>query len=83
MRLLSTLHHENVLSFKEWYETARHIWVITELASGGSLAELLLCDGFVSLEHVPEFVKDITAGLNYVHSNNIIYCDLRPEKVHI
>jgi serine/threonine protein kinase len=67
--------------FKEWYETTHNVWVITELASGGSLSDLLAQDGYITLQAVPGFVKDIAAGLRYVHSHNIIYCDLQPEKI--
>ena len=81
VRLLSSLSHNNVLQFKEWYETTHNVWVITELASGGSLSDLLAQDGYITLQAVPGFVKDIAAGLRYVHSHNIIYCDLQPEKV--
>ena len=59
------------------------MWVITELASGGSLADLLCQDGYIALQAVPAFVKDIAAGLRYLHSRNIIYCDLQPDKVAI
>ena len=83
MKLLATLCHKNVIEFREWYETTQHIWVITELASGGSLAELLLQDGSMTLESLPAFVEDIVSGLNYLHSRNIVHCDLQPEKVGV
>ena len=81
VRLLSSLSHNNIIQFKEWYETTHHVWVITELTSGGSLADLLCQDGYIALQAVPGFVKDIAAGLRYIHSHDIIYCDLQPEKV--
>lgn len=78
---MHTLDHLNVLRFYEWYETPKHIWVITELASGGVLAEILKQDVRIAPEKVGEFVKDISSGLNYLHFNDILYCDLRPQKV--
>lgn len=81
MRILHTLDHCNVLVFYEWYETPKHIWVITELASGGTLAEILEQDGSIPQDKVGGFVRDISSGLNYLHCNGIIYCDLRPQKV--
>lgn len=75
------LDHRNVLRFFEWYETPKHIWVISELASGGSLAEILEQDGSISPDTVGGFIKDIASGLNYLHSSEICYCDLQPKKV--
>lgn len=82
MRILHTLDHRNVLVFYEWYETPKHIWVITELASGGTLAEILEQDGSIPQDKVGGFVKDLSSALNYLHRNGILYCDLRPEKVN-
>ena len=82
VRLIVSLRHSNVLQFREWYETSQHVWVVTELASGGSLALVLEQDGRVALGNVPDFLSDIAAGLNYLHSKSIIYCDLQPQKVY-
>ena len=75
------LDHQNVLRFFEWYETPKHIWVITELASGGTLAEIIEQDGRISADKVGGFVGDIATGLHYLHCNHILYCDLQPKKV--
>lgn len=79
---MHSLDHCNILKFHEWYETPKHIWIITELASGGSLAEILEQDGALPPDEVGGFVRDIAAALNYLHCNGILYCDLQPSKVH-
>ena len=81
VRISHPLDNKNVLKFCEWYETPEHIWVITELAVGGSLKDILEQDGFISTSELPSFIKDIAAGLNYIHSRGVIYCDLQPSKV--
>ncbi len=75
------LDHQNILKFSEWYETPKHIWVITELASGGSLGEIIEQDGSIPAEKVGGFVGDIASGLHFLHSRHILYCDLQPRKV--
>ena len=75
------LEHRNVLKFYEWYETPKHIWVITELASGGTLAGILEQDGLILPNLAGEFITDIISGLNYLHSVRVIYSDLQPKKV--
>ena len=78
---MHSLDHDNVLKFLEWYETPKHIWVITELATGGSLADILEQDGCIPPPNLNNFVSDVAKGLHYLHSRNIIYCDLQPKKV--
>ena len=78
---MHSLNHTNVLKFYEWYETPKHIWVITELASGGTLAEIIEQDGHISPNMAMAYIKDIASGLNFLHRNGILYCDLCPKKV--
>lgn len=80
---MHSLDHSNVLKFLEWYETPKHIWVITELATGGSLADILEQDGSIPPPYLNDFVSDVVKGLYYLHSRNILYCDLQPRKVYI
>uniref|UniRef100_H3CL53 Protein kinase domain-containing protein n=1 Tax=Tetraodon nigroviridis TaxID=99883 RepID=H3CL53_TETNG len=35
--ICSKLHHPNVVSFYEWYETNTHLWCVVELCTGPSL----------------------------------------------
>ncbi len=78
---MHSLDHENVLKFREWYETPQHIWVITELAIGGSLSHILHQDGCIPGPNIHDFVRDIAAGLAFIHSRGVLYCDLQPSKV--
>ena len=79
--MVQDLDHAHVLMFHEWYETPKHIWVITELANGGMLADILEQDSCLPFPQVVDFVRDIASGLSYVHSRQIVYCDLQPHKV--
>ena len=78
---MHSLDQNNILKFLEWYETPKHIWVITELATGGSLADIIEQDGHIPLPHLKDFINDIANGLHYLHSRSILYCDLQPKKV--
>jgi len=57
------------------------MWVITELTSGGTLAQILEQDGRLPPGKVEAFFMDISSGLSYLHSVQILYCDLQPGKV--
>lgn len=81
VRLLHTLNHQNILAFLEWYETSLHVWVVTELTNGGTLADLMDQDGPVPLASLGHFSFDLAAGLHYIHSRQLIHCDLQPSKI--
>lgn len=79
--LLQNLDHINVVKFLEWYETSNHLWVITELVQGITLADILDQDGFIPLVELPAFLRDIAAGLNFVHAMGVLYCNLHPTSI--
>lgn len=78
---LHSLKHRNVLQFMEWYQSSNHVWVVTELVNGGTLADIMDQDGPMNGGNSCSIVRDIAAGLNYVHSQGIIVCDLVPSKI--
>jgi serine/threonine-protein kinase ULK4 len=81
VHLCHNLRHNNVRGFLEWYETPKHIWIITELCSGGSLNDVLEQDGCLPEPVVWDFLHQLASGLCYLHSSGVLYCDLRPVKI--
>ena len=79
--LLHSLNHDNVVQFLEWYQSPQHIWIVTELASGGTLADIMDADGPIPSEQMGGFVSDLAGGLCYVHSMGLVFCDLTPSKI--
>lgn len=80
---LHSLKHRNVLQFLEWYQSSKHVWVVTELADGGTLSDIMDQDGPLSGGTACSIIKDLAAGLHYVHSQGIVVCDLVPSKILI
>jgi len=80
---VSLLHaltnHCNVVKFYNWYETSKHLWLISELCVTGSLLNIINTDGPIPERFVIGFVEDILDGLNYLHSTGIIFCDFHPK----
>jgi len=81
VRVQHRLRHPNCLRFFKWYETRRHIWLILEYASGGSLKDLISRDDCVPETALRIFGADVVHGLQYLHSNGVLYCDLKPSNV--
>ncbi len=78
---LHSMQHENIIRFIEWSQSPNHIWIITELVNGGTLADIMDEDGPMRPDTAYAFIPDIAAGLRYVHSRGIVLCELIPCKI--
>ncbi|EOD18109.1 hypothetical protein EMIHUDRAFT_56016, partial [Emiliania huxleyi CCMP1516] len=82
-RLLSMIEHENTLRFYDafWHDTddGRLFVIVTELLTGGSLAEKI--SAAPPPAEVAALVRQVASGLAYMHSLNLQHRDLKPANV--
>ena len=81
VRVLNALDHANVVQFVEWYETDNHMWVITELCTGGTLDDIITQDGTLPESTIRQFATHLVSGLSYIHSMGLVVSDVSPKKV--
>ncbi|CAI5737975.1 unnamed protein product [Peronospora destructor] len=80
---LHKLDSPYVLKFFDWYESSNHIWLILEYCMGGDLLNLITQDKQLPEEVIKSFGRELVAGLQYLHANSILYCDLKPANILI
>ncbi|KAL4160509.1 hypothetical protein PRNP1_001077 [Phytophthora ramorum] len=80
---LHKLNSRYVLKFFDWYESSNHIWLIFEYCMGRDLLNLITQDKYLPESAVKTFGIELVAGLQYLHANGILYCDLKPANVLI
>jgi serine/threonine-protein kinase ULK4 len=83
VRIFHDLNHKNVLRFYNWYETRNHLWIIFEYCAGGDLYQMIEQDKKLPEDTVRKFAFELVEGLSYLHSNGIIYADLKPSNILI
>ena len=57
------------------------MWVILEYCTGGDLRSMLKQDLRLPESAITLFGLDLMAGLHYLHTNGVLYCDLKPSNV--
>ena len=81
VQLMHALSSPHTLRFYDWYETRNNVWVIIEYCTGGDLRSMLKQDGRLPETAITLFGLDLMAGLHYLHTNGVLYCDLKPSNV--
>ncbi|KAJ8349559.1 hypothetical protein SKAU_G00246890 [Synaphobranchus kaupii] len=80
MNLLSRLDHERIVYFHDAFEKKNAVIVITELCHEEFLDKLTKKSSVMESE-IRSIVRQLLEGVGYLHQNNIMHLDIKPENV--
>ncbi|GMV41637.1 MAG: hypothetical protein AMXMBFR64_33530 [Myxococcales bacterium] len=79
IRLLARLSHPHVLRFRDAFDDDGRLYLVTDLAEGGSAADLLRTyQGGVPGPEVARVVREAAEGLAYLHGQRVVHRDVKP-----
>jgi serine/threonine-protein kinase len=80
---LSEMNHPNIVrALDEGHIEGRYFFVMEHL-SGKDLKSTIDAHGTIDMETAVEITLQTLAGLEAIHKNNLIHCDLKPANVYL
>lgn len=74
--------HQNIVGqYRAWQEGG-HFYLQMDFCSGGSLQRLIQESGCLSNEQLWKVAADVATGLDFLHTNNILHLDIKPENIY-
>ncbi|XP_067139711.1 serine/threonine-protein kinase H1 homolog [Centruroides vittatus] len=81
LSVLRRINHTNVIRLVEVFESNRKVYMVMELATGGSLLDKLETKGSFCESEAGRVLKMVLNGVGYLHKLGITHRDLRPDNL--
>lgn len=82
VHMMNVLQHSKIAQLYAAYEFDRTFCVMMELVEGGELFDRVLDEKFILTERACSiFMRQICDAVAYIHGNNIIHLDMKPENI--
>lgn len=85
--LLRRLEHKNIVAYRSSFITETHLVIVMEFCENGDLHSFLNrlreSGEYLPEELVFKWTKDIAEGLNYMHLQNVLHCDVKSSNVFL
>ena len=79
--ILDKLSHPNIVRLYGIHKSPHHIYLFMEYCNGGDLHRFIRKNRRLSEETSRQFMSQITKGMSYLWSKNLIHRDLKPQNI--
>jgi len=80
VRVLTSVSHENIIKIQEVFETAKSLYLVLELVTGGELFDRVVKGALPEAAAKSMFVQMLNS-IAYLHGQGIVHRDLKPENI--
>ncbi|EER11993.1 cAMP-dependent protein kinase catalytic subunit, putative [Perkinsus marinus ATCC 50983] len=81
--ILSMIEHPYIVNLLTSFQDDRRLYMLMEYVNGGELFSYLRKEGRLSNDHAKFYAAEILLAFQYLHDQDIIYRDLKPENLLI
>ncbi|KAJ7483232.1 kinase-like domain-containing protein [Mycena latifolia] len=79
--LVESISHPNIVKYEGMARDQDTLSIVLEYAENGSLAQTLKAFGKLNERLVASYVVKILEGLHYLHSSNVVHCNLKAANI--
>jgi serine/threonine protein kinase len=79
--ILKQTRHRNIVKLYEYFETQKHILLITEICAGGDLLNYVRKRRQLKEDVAKSVFKQIIDGIGYCHGKNILHRDIKLDNI--
>eukprot|EP00993_Chasmostoma_nieuportense_P000442 NODE_1408_length_1516_cov_251.371490_g1333_i0.p1 GENE.NODE_1408_length_1516_cov_251.371490_g1333_i0~~NODE_1408_length_1516_cov_251.371490_g1333_i0.p1 ORF type:complete len:442 (+),score=97.45 NODE_1408_length_1516_cov_251.371490_g1333_i0:65-1390(+) len=79
--IMKHLKHEHIVQLKEVLQTAKHIYIVLELITGGELFDRIVAAKRFDENTGRKYFQQLISGIYYCHQQGIAHRDLKPENL--
>lgn len=81
IKTLAAMDHPNIMKIKGYYQTANHLYIVSEYLSGGELFDRIIEVHNFNENQAAKLIEQILSAVSYLHKHSIIHRDLKPENI--
>ncbi|XP_038019858.1 basic proline-rich protein-like isoform X2 [Motacilla alba alba] len=78
LELQRRLRHRHIVRLHGHFTDRGHLYLLLELCSRGSLADILRARGRLTEPEVRYYLRQLLSGLRYLHGHGLVHRDLKP-----
>ena len=80
-KMLKKLNHPNIIQVMDFGKEDGMAYMVMEYINGEDIKKLMLHKKIKGIQKIDDIILQIGIGLDYLHENNIIHHDIKPENI--
>lgn len=80
-QVIASLKNEHIIQIHDIFEENNTAYYVMEYVNGGSLKDIVDCEGPLSEPEALTYICQVGEALSYLHSNNILHLDVKPANI--